>query len=149
MKRADKNTGYLMVRAYTGSEWDICDYAIIKIDKAWIQTMQQRMAAVEPFKKDNLFCGLSYWDAPENFFKDNEDDTITADGIIGEEDWCFVETTKEELESLPQPESRLDTHRLMIDRYGNFCYKAYGKHSGEEYYSTDVSFEKLLEAINR
>lgn len=140
MTKANNKTDYLLLKAFTNSEWDTCDFVIVKLTNEWRQVMQKRLEAVIPFKEDSSFYYHSYWASPEGFFKNPDDESQSVDEIIGEnEDWCFVSLEENELENLSVPENSLDCHQLIIDRYGNASFKAYGKHSGEEFYSADFS----------
>jgi hypothetical protein len=145
MKKENHNTGYVMLKAFTNSEWDACDFVIVKVTDEWRQVMQKRLELVIPFKEDNSFYHHSYWESPEGFFKNPDDESQSADEIIGEnEDWCFVSLEEKELENLPVPENSLECHQLIIDRYGNASFKAYGKHSGEDFYTADFHINKLF-----
>jgi hypothetical protein len=49
MKRSDKPTSYLMIKANTNSEWDCCDFAIIALSEDWKQEQQKRLIKLNPF----------------------------------------------------------------------------------------------------
>ena len=43
MKRSDQPTEYIFIKAYTNSEWDYCDFAIIRITEQWRTVMRKRL----------------------------------------------------------------------------------------------------------
>jgi hypothetical protein len=55
MKRSDKPTSYLMIKANTNSEWDCCDFAIIALSEDWKQEQQKRLIKLNPFLKTICF----------------------------------------------------------------------------------------------
>jgi hypothetical protein len=145
MKRTNNKTDYILMRANTISEWDDCDFAIIHITNEWVQLLEKRLHAINPFTGDNSFYHLSYWESPEGFYKNPDDEMQSADEILhANEDWCFVLLEENELEKFPVPENSLDAQQLMVDRYGNASYKAYGKYSNEEFYTADIKITALL-----
>ena len=56
----------------------------------------------------------------------------------------FVEVDNEELETLSVPENRLDCYRLVVYKTGTAMYKAYGKHTSEEFYTEEFSLQQLI-----
>ncbi len=49
-----------------------------------------------------------------------------------------------ELENYPVPENRLDAYQLIITKYGTAQFKAYGKHTGEEFYTEDFDISLFV-----
>src|SRR5690606_33918069 len=134
MKRADKRTDYVMVKARTNSEWDNVDFVLFHVTDGWLQTLRTRLEMLQPFTEDMDFWEHAYFGSPEGYYTSPDD--WNAEELLSEsEAWAFVEATAEELEQLPTPESRLDTDQLTLDRYGNLQFKAYGKYTGEEFYT--------------
>lgn len=134
MEKATHNTGFVLVKAYTGSEWDNCDYAIIRLEEAWLQQMRERQQVAAMFEKDMSFSHLAYYDFPEGFYRDK--DEISADNFLSEgEDWCFVRIVEGEPERLTRPENGLDTYQLIIHKNGTAFFTALGKYSNEEFYT--------------
>jgi hypothetical protein len=148
MEKANTKTGYVLLKAFTNSEWDFCDFAIIEITDKWKQELQNKIDAVRLFKDDTTFFNLSFWESPLGFFKD-ADDMTPANEIIGEmEDWCFVNIGEEEIEKFSKPENRLDSRQLKIDKYCLVWFTARGKHTGEEFYTAAFDTSKLFNLIN-
>lgn len=147
MKRADNRTDYVLVKARTNSEWDSISFAVFQVTDEWLQSLQARMNKLQPFTDDFNFWEHIYFGSPEGFYETPDDwdlDEILNEGEV----WTFVETNGEELEQLPVPENRLDTHLLVLDRYGNVQFKAYGKHTGEEFYTDGLDAKAFLNRCN-
>ena len=125
MKRAEHRTDYILIKAHTNSEWDNCEYAVIKIEEEWLSQLWQREKITQAFKEDFNFLTLTYCDSPEGYY--NSTQTCYPTGLLMEgESYCFVVPEYEELENLPVPENQLDAHELVLDRYGNAQFRAYG-----------------------
>lgn len=147
MKLSDKPTEYLLLRAGTSSEWDNCDFAIIHITEDWKKEQKKRLKAVQPFADDYCFQSLNYYDTAVDFYKADDEDNPNLDVWLADKPMAFVELSNEEWEVLSVPENRLDCYRLVIYRDGAAQYKAYGKHTGEEFYTEDFSLNQIIERL--
>jgi len=147
MKRSDQPTEYIFIRAYTNSEWDYCDFAIIHMTKQWRTVMLKRLNLLEPFKDDSSFYSHHYWDSPKGFYTNivDEEDTDITDLILKEdEEWVFVTLAENELDTFPVPESRLGTHQLVLTTFDSARFIAHGKDNSEEFYTADFSIEEFV-----
>ena len=148
MKKANNETDYILIKAYTGSEWDACEFAVIHITNEWKAAMQKRLEAISAFKDDHTFYSHIYWDAPEGYYSqltaEDKNYSIT-DELLGEyEEWCFVTIAENELQSFSVPENKLDTHQFCITKYGLGRFEAYGKHTGEGFYTADFDIASII-----
>src|SRR5690554_4572098 len=114
MKLSDKPTEYILLRAGTNSEWDNCNFAIVCITEEWKADKQKQLKGVAPFLKDYAFRGLHFADTAVDFFVADDEDNPNVEAWFADKPMVFVEMDKEELESLPLPESRLDFYRLVL-----------------------------------
>jgi hypothetical protein len=144
MKQSDKPTSYVLIKAYSNSEWDNCDFAVIHINKDWKKEQANRMQSVKPLGTDIFFREVSYYDTAVDFYKTDEDDRPDFIQWFNDKPMVFVETDKEELENLSVPENKLDCYRLVIYSSGTAMYKAYGKHTGEEFWTEEFSLAELI-----
>lgn len=148
MKRSDQPTEYILIKAYSTSEVDYCNFAIIRITEQWIADMLKRMDLLEPFKDDNSFYSHHYLDSPEGYYTNiynKEEDADITDLILTEDgEWTFVTLAENELNTFPVPENRLDTHQLVLTKGGLARFTAYCKHAGEEFYTADFSPKELI-----
>lgn len=91
MKKSAIPTPHILVKAFTTSEWDSCDFAIIHITEEWKTEMANRIKLLEPLIDTRGFFNLSFWDAPEGYYlysPELEASSLLASG----EDWCYVIT---------------------------------------------------------
>jgi len=142
MKTTDKATAYLLVKANTNSEWDSCEFAIVHIPDEWKREQAKRLEAVKPFAEDYNFQSLSYYDTTVEFYRTGEDDQPDIEKLLAGKDWVFVEMDGQE--AFTTPENRLDCYRLSVYRNGNANYKAYGKHTSEEFWTEDFLLTELI-----
>lgn len=151
MKRSDTPTGFVMIKAYNNSEWDFCDYAIIRLTGEWLATLRTRLDAAAAFAGDYTFYHLSYWDVPEGFYTNDEEEETgvrVTDILQEDEGWAFVETDEDELQSLKIPENSLATFELHLSATGSAHYTVYGKHTGEEFWTAGFDAADLLKVLD-
>ncbi|MDO5615555.1 MAG: hypothetical protein Q4G16_05150 [Cruoricaptor ignavus] len=149
MKKADKPTSHILVKACTDSEWDNCDFAVITISQKWKEQQTQRLAIVANIEGDDYFLSVNYRDTFVDFYqtatlKPTEEPTPNLESLLGDTDWTFVELEDEEQEQFSAPQSTLNCYQLKFDRYGNIHYSAYGKHTGEEFWTAEIELKQLL-----
>lgn len=147
MKLSDKPTAYILLRAGTNSEWDNCDFAIVHITENWKTEQQKRLKAVEPFEDDYYFQSMNYYDTAVDFYTVDDEDNPDLEKWLGEKPMVFVEVDKDELETLSVPENRLNCYRLVLYKTGTAMYKAYGKHTSEEFYTEEFSITPIIEQL--
>ncbi len=146
MKKTDKPTGYILVKATTNSEFDDCDFIIVHITEAWKTTMLQRLQLLAPFKKDNSFSHLAYSENPVGFYTYPEG---MQNLLVKKEYWCFINITEEELEALPALDNDLCGYTVNIDSRGWAMYKTYAEQTNDEFYSDDFNIAAVIEAHNK
>ena len=150
MKRSDQPTEYIFIRAYTNSEYDYCDFAIIRITAQWIADMRKRLNLLEPFNNDDSFCSHVYWDYTEGYYTnivDEETEADITDLILKDgEEWAFVTLGENELDTFPVPESRLGTHQLVLYKDSSSRFTADGRDTGEEFYTAEFNVEEFISA---
>lgn len=147
MKISNTPTAHLLLRASSNSEWDCCDFAIVNLSKEWKQTQQKRLDAVEPFKGDISFQSLNFYDSSADFYQPDEDGILSSEDLPKDKDWCFVELTDAELEKLAPPENLLDCHTIVVYNNGEVRYKAYGKHTAEEFWTERFSLQQVVDLL--
>ncbi len=147
MKLLDKPTAYILLRAGTNSEWDNCDFAIVHITENWKTEQQKRLKAIEPFEDDYYFQSMNYYDTVVDFYTVDDEDNPDLEKWLGEKPMVFVEVDKDELETLSVPENRLDCYRLVLYKTGTAMYKAYGKHTSEEFYTEEFPITPIIEQL--
>ena len=143
MKKASQPTIYILLQAATNSEWDSCEYAILHLTKNWRKNMAHRRALFTPLKQEVGFAYAAFYDFHIDFFiGSDQQDTLEmlADGTS----WTFIETTEEEIHALPTPDNSLDDHSMRLFADGMARFIAYGKHTGEEFFTGSINIDKLM-----
>ncbi|MDR2882909.1 MAG: hypothetical protein LBU98_03940 [Alistipes sp.] len=145
MKLSEQPANHILVKAYTNSEWDSCDFAIVSCDESWRERMTKRLDAVMSFRDATDFLSLNYWDGSAEFYADNDDKIVKV--LPDGREWGFVELENGEEETFDTPENRLDCRKMVIYPGGCGRYQACGKHSGEEFYTVEFPIGEIIESI--
>ena len=125
---------HLIIKAHTNSEWDSVSSALVELNDDSISELRKIRNAVENFNTD----GLSFHRA--SFFFGGVDFKISDSGEYDEMESCFTVVEDLDLSDYTDPESPLDSATIEVNKSG-FKFTAFGKHTGEEFYSETVSFE--------
>jgi hypothetical protein len=144
MKTTSQPTDYILIKAQANSDWDECHFALIHCSQEWKEQTQQRLKTVQFIESEIGFVSLNYCDTAVDFYRTDEDDLPEIETILGEKNWSFVELDENEQETFLVPENRLDTFRISLYRYGTAMFSAYGKHSGEEFWTAEFSVSAIL-----
>lgn len=147
MKISTIKTEYILVKAYTCSEWDTCDFAILKIDKNWEEQIQKRLKLAHFIEDMNDFVSVLFRDSTASFYATNEDSTPHIDTLLGDKNWQFVTFEKNETNHFNTPTSTLNLYQMVICKGGNAYFQAFGKHTGEEFYTDDINLNQLIEKL--
>lgn len=145
MKRSNKPTAYILLKAYTNSEYDSCDFAIVHITEEWKYRMLQRLELLTACKKDRYFSYTAYSAMPEGFYTYAKAET--SNFLSGKESWCFIEISKEKIQDLQELDNELCGHHLQVDGLGMASYKAYAAQTNDEFYTDLFNIKSLLETI--
>jgi hypothetical protein len=141
MKATTQPTANILIRAYTNSDWDECQFAIIHCDKEWKETMKNRVECVQPFSNDYNFCCLKYYDTSVDFYRTDEED---IEELLQDKEWVFVELNEDEQETFLVPENGLDTYSISIYRTGTAKFSACGKHTGEDFWTEEFNLKSIM-----
>lgn len=142
MKITEKATDKILVRAYTNSEWDNCNFAIIHINDKWKDRMRKRIKLITPIaSEDKAFAAVQYYDTSVHFYHEEEE---WLDTILGSRYWSFVELDDAEEKDFPVPENRLNIYRLSLFSNGVLMYAAWGKHTQEEFFTEELILSEIL-----
>ena len=144
MKTSDKPTVNILIKANTNSEWDCCEFAIIHLSKEWKKLQATRLEAIKPFTDDYTLQSIRFYSTSVDFYQFGDNGTPDIEELLADKDWAFVEIDKNELDELTPPENSLDFYTLEIHRDGNARYKAYGKHTNEEFWTNKFPLQQLI-----
>ena len=141
MKKANQPTETILVKAYTDSEWDSCNFALIHCKESWLERMRERLGMVQPFAENMDFCSVAFYDAGVDFYHTEDEDIIN---LLEKESPTYVELEEDEEKRLVKPENRLNLYRLHVYPRGDFMYSAYGKHTNEEFWAESFTLENII-----
>lgn len=147
MKISDKPTEHILIKANTNSEWDCCDFAIIHLSEEWSKRQAKRFEAVKPFKDDYNFQSMKFYDSSVEFFQLGDNEEPDMEELLADREWVFVELDDNELNELTSPENSLDFYKIVMHRDGNARYEAFGKHTNEEFWTSEFPLQQLTEQI--
>lgn len=147
MKASNKPTSHILIKAYTNSEWDCCEFAIIHLSEEWRELQAKRLEAVKPYTEDYTFQSIRFYDGSVEFFQSGEDDKFDVEELLADKEWVFVELDDSELDKLTLPENSLFCYKLVICRDKNARYEAFGKHTNEEFWTNEFPLQQLIERI--
>lgn len=138
---------YIIVKAFTDSDWDTCDYALIKIDGNTIGRIQEQQKAVGNLMKDsrgimNSFCKMCFYTSIVEFYCFDEE-VITEEETNLEKPY-IIDLSEEQLQKLIVPEARLELYKYELYSYNSLRFTAYGKYSGDEFYTDDFDIVSLI-----
>lgn len=145
MKQSDKPTSYLLIKSSTNSEWDSCDFAIINITKEWRQAQKKRLEVIKVIENDEDIKSLNYFDTHVEFFRFSEEYDPLIEECLSVRNRIFIDLEKEDLKQLIQPENSLCHYQMQLSKDGNAIYKAYGKHTEEEFRTVEFSLWELID----
>jgi hypothetical protein len=60
MTISEQPTDYIYVKADSPSEWDYCDFAIVRVTDEWLDLLEERLALLEPFEERDDFTVWSF-----------------------------------------------------------------------------------------
>lgn len=133
------STKYLIITARTNSEWDSAQFALIPISLPIISKICKKIRLAKRLKKQGIDYLLSYDDGIV-FFQELED---LPDNLQVEEGKIKIHSfTDQEIEKFTKPEQSLDTIFLKVFAFG-VLWSALGKHTSEEFWTDDISFDFL------
>lgn len=147
MQISETPTDYILVKARTDSEWDSCDFAIVNLSNAWRQNQLKRLDTVEPFVDDYTFQSLNFYDCAVDFYQESDASLPDVNEFLANRSWAFVDVSEEEQDTLTQPENALDGYTISIKSNGEAKYKAYGKHTGEEFWTEEFPLSDILKKM--
>lgn len=145
MKISEIPTEHIMVNAKTNSEWDWCDFAIIHISQEWKKEQRKRLDNIKPFSDDYLLLSMMYYDESITFFKDDSEICPDSAELLDERQWAYIEIDENTIEKLSVPENRISAHSLHVFKSNCVIYQAFGKHTGEEFWTDLLPMEEFIQ----
>jgi hypothetical protein len=145
MKYSPIPTNYMLINAYTNSEWDDCSFALINITTQWLQLLKKRIKTLSVLIKDNSFYHLSYLDYRVDFFSCLPDDFDQT--AIQNRDWIYVDLKEDEIEKFIRPENSFEVPEFIITSFNTIHYEAEGKYSKEKFWTEAINIKELVDLV--
>lgn len=149
MKISDTRTNKIIIKAYTNSEWDRCDFAVITLKDGldgflkWVERTVKIATAIAHEDKD--FFELSFLEnrSITNFYTLNEEQKPDFSFLDDEKGkgWDFVELSEEEENSFSEPEEKIICKKIIFDKNKRFYIKAFGKNSLNEFFTEELLYD--------
>lgn len=143
---------YIISKAYTGSEWDTVDFALIELDDERLKYFKEMEMQAKELKERNGFGFMHIEISADNaeFFtglmEEFEDNTISPGEMIPEEEeYCIEELPDDIIDKLERPESHLKYGSMKFSDSG-VQFTTLGKHTDEEFWTPTIPysiFEKI------
>lgn len=144
MKISIKPTEYLLVKAISNSEWDSCGFALIHTNSEWKSIQRKRLEINQNLFDDSNLLSLNYNDNKVDFYKFSDVLYPEIEKSLVNVNSAFVELNNEEINQFVLPENRLNGYQLKILKNGYAIYCAFGKYTGEEFWTVEFSIKNIL-----
>lgn len=138
-------TNQILLKAHTNSEWDHIDFALIEIYPELPNILEQAMTLIQQSASIASFRHLSISDGECSFhiIDDDEDLLVALLEKIEDESRDYIYVRNANRKILPRPEQWLVYEGIQINSNGWVSFHAYGKHTGEEYWTDSIHYTKL------
>lgn len=131
---------YVVLKATTNSEWDICEFALVQITDEVIDLYKRVSEREAPLRQEfPELASLSIYGVSVVFYSDLEELPKSVIDSIG----SVVDLSDDVVEGLSKPEQKVVGYCSVFDNMG-ITFSGYGKHSGDEFFTTDyLEIQKL------
>lgn len=147
MKVSNTNPTHLLVKAYSDSEWALCDFALIELPTDWRTRYEEYLKTLETLTTYDSLSAAYFNGYYTDYFVYDEDKYPKISKLLGEYHWYPVILTAEEVAQFTQIEDRLELFRDIVYRNGDISYNAVSKYGNDVYYTENIRLEELLEHI--
>lgn len=138
----------LVVKAFTGSEWDNVNFAVVELSKERVSFINQMMKEVARLKEIYQFGGQLevFCDNAEFFAGVNDNCPFDfADDEAQEGKPVIMELPDDYEDHFYRPESALKYGHMSITE-DTVQFVTTGKHTGEEFYTETIDLNAAIEA---
>lgn len=145
MKTTINFTNHILVKAYTTSEWDVCNFAIINVDKHLIDVFRKGQDVLQKIHADDDLLYVAYHNSSIDFCVARNG--FNPDQFLKGRSWSFVEF--EEGESYEQLfgvlQNKFDLHILKVYGDNRVCWSVWEKYTNEEFFTSEIPADKIIE----
>jgi WD40 repeat protein len=137
MKRSENPTGWILIKAQVCSEWDSINGCIVQVNNEKLHIWNKN-STKDKEKSEFQYAHTAYYWSVDWILDDKVEE------LLGEDIWCHITITNDQMEELGRPEQRVDCE--MVKMYGNAtcCWIGYGKHTSEEFWTDSVSITDIM-----
>jgi hypothetical protein len=144
MKIINEFKKYIALKACSNSEWDCVDFFLIYLDIDRIKYFLELIGHAEALKsKISTFGSFDIFDCLGTFHWSDEDDC----DIFEYDNVLFLDIEDSEISNLKIPEAALTYNTVRVFPNG-IQFIAYGKHTGEEYFTEVIYKNKLMDLLS-
>lgn len=131
---------YVVLKATTNSEWDICEFALVKVTDETLN-LYKRVSEREDYLRQEFpeLRSLTIYEGSVVFYSNLEELPKSVIDSIG----SVVDLPDDVVEGLSKPAQKVVGYCSVFDNMG-ITFSGYGKHSGDEFFTTDyLEIQKL------
>jgi hypothetical protein len=145
MKISKKPTDWILITVSNDNPLDAADFVLMQLSTEYVNQLRFQLQGAQMMAATPRFYCLSCWDAPTGWYVHN------GEGIKGHLEiqqltWCFIEwDSPREFKDLLQIQEHMDAEQLCFFETGTAQFVGTGKHSGEEYYSSEFPLADILQ----
>ncbi|MGY4385961.1 hypothetical protein ACVWYN_003009 [Pedobacter sp. UYP24] len=154
MKKSKIPTPYILIKAYTDSEWDKCNFAIFHITDEWKSNMENRVKLLKPLLDTKDFYSMAFMDVVVGYFKfritgrSKVSSKLNAASVFtNDEDWCYVDANPNMIKVLTRTLSQQHAHKFVLLTDNSGYYTSTGNHNGEEFWTEDFKLSTFIDGL--
>lgn len=133
---------YILVQAYTNSEWDSVSFALIELTEEHLKFLKEaQQKAISIKEEGDSFCHISYSGDMAEFYID--EDELPEGIMLNEDNPIVVEMNEDDVKVLTQPEQNIRYGEMRVGT-GALNYVGLGKHTSEEYWTENIPFDLIF-----
>jgi hypothetical protein len=143
MKISSERTHDILIKATVCSEWDSCNVALVQgVTQETLERWKGYGKVASDLKTNSSYNDFIYLAIDEDcvFLMERED---VVDKISESKAWSYVEDVTEE-DLVQEPEQKVAYGIMKFFGNGDICFVAYGKHTGEEFFTERINLYNLL-----
>jgi hypothetical protein len=137
---------YILAKAMTNSEWDNVDYALIRLNETHLKFLVDVMKDARKLNKkyDGGFMYIKISADMADFCQEMESEL--SDLLVDGNEWSIVGLDSQFVDELPRPDQEIRYGGIKITET-SVQYVAYGKHTDEEFWISEIDIEELKKSF--
>lgn len=144
MEKSINPSNHILIRSFTTSDLDKVDFAIVELTESFREALSKNLTIIQLFASDSSFHNLSYWNSPLGYYCNSLNRLITEEIIPEGEDWTYIILDQGEEDAFGKPINQLEGHQVIITKNGYAYFKAFSKHTNDQYLTESFSINQVL-----